>query len=1715
MAEFTYQTRRKLSEAWVAGMKERGKDLSESEKKMLPEIYYYVMPQDVCEEMRRLLRSGTYRTLSDLYRSRFGELVDVCVTKSKQDEFYYALDEMNAYQMTAGWFRRSLRSGSYAPFVEQSIRLLRAYAQLEFYGGDLADILTGKVIPELYDHARNEHFAYAAILAAQIDRGSQKAISAVKDILFGENNTMMMSRELVLGIVMSKNKELYGDLGRFLLAARLQEGARQVVCETMDAGRPEAFLHLFSVIEENDLIRYSSVKRAVSTWIGIFNENSVERISDKLLRLMGQCLRDEAFVKEQLATNDAVGISCALWAKGFYNADEAVQTVLDLIRAGTKQQKMTASYFNLSLQNAKLQMQAAKQVLLSYPDDMELAACFMPSFMTSAGSRFYQLTRDEKANTYSPRDDKVREPRRLAVEEYFESVEEAEKIYGILKEIMGRLPKKGLTLSPCIFPWHEVTMSLSDIAVRLCLIAWMLQKETLLDEAAGLIPLIGQGEGYSYGASRSAVAKVLLYRPKSKARRKILFELLHNAEEYTNRSAHALVKDMKLSAEDYLEIEQNLKYKKGRSQTLALLRGQDNVSLTACIGRLLEDKSEECHMGALDLALQLKKEDAASFAQVLPQLRAFSNPTGKEQVLLEELLGEESAAQDILNTPGYGLYDVTKEWVLPPVTVDGSGASKLFTCGEEACIRVLRKLDALIGENRERSYKTAWSEDMLLGSKLNQIRWSDSDAEPLDLYPFRELWEEFYQKEIKTPQLLMEAELYRRCCDQRGYYEQNTKLYQKVFGSGILKKPPFSNLVISLSYRAQVQTILSALFRQYVPHALLVRFGLCGTAKLLTVLDNGNDLLTVEEKRWNGETAVYTKRAVEMPVLSDMCQWLSYADKKNKEEWENAFTLRFRLQQYYKGQESREKKSQYFYSSRTTYYLGLADYVQCYVRGIWDKDLFYKAVFSFTGLGSLLEPVSAVEQKGAVSYRKAAVRGLRAFFGNDAIQPVDGKYRFDNIGPEMPEMTFAHELYGEVLPMVLKVELKRGEQPTPFSSDIKNIQVIYGIDYMIQILTALGKDPLQRGYSYYTANSERKVVLSHLLKVSMPGPEETAEDLKKALKGTDITKKRLAELAMYAQQWIPMLEEYFQMPGFASTCYYFMAHTSERFDEQVTSTIAKYTPLSPEELTDGAFDIHWFFEAYEKLGEKNFKLLYDAAKYSSAGTAHARARKYADAALGNVEKEALKAEIDARRNKDLLMSIGLLPLPADKEARETEMLDRYQFIQKYKKESRQFGAQRRASEGRAVQIALGNLSVNAGFTDVTRLVLRMESRLTRQSSEYFDWQRVDEIELRICVDENGKSVLACQKDGKPLKSVPAKYKKNEAVLRLQETVKQLKDQYSRTRQMMEQAMEDRTAFEVWELLELCRNPVARPIVEPLVVKTADDRKPGLGFITKDGLLDAAGALLPVKPDDRVLIAHPFDLYQSGRWHEYQKLLFEKQLRQPFKQVFRELYVKLEEELEKEESMLFSGNQIQPQKTVGALRSRRWVADYDDGLQKIYYKENIVARIYAMADWFSPSDAEAPTLEYVVFSDRKSGKPIPIKDIPDIIYSEVMRDVDLAVSVAHAGGVDPETSHSTIEMRRAIVACNLSLFGTKNVRLEGNHAIIDGKLGQYTVHLGSGVVHQIGNAMLFVVPVHSQHRGRIFLPFVDDDPKTAEIMSKILLFAEDGKIKDPNIIKQIQ
>jgi hypothetical protein len=200
--------------------------------------------------------------------------------------------------------------------------------------------------------------------------------------------------------------------------------------------------------------------------------------------------------------------------------------------------------------------------------------------------------------------------------------------------------------------------------------------------------------------------------------------------------------------------------------------------------------------------------------------------------------------------------------------------------------------------------------------------------------------------------------------------------------------------------------------------------------------------------------------------------------------------------------------------------------------------------------------------------------------------------------------------------------------------------------------------------------------------------------------------------------------------------------------------------------------------------------------------------------------------------------------------------------------------------------------------------------------------------------------------------------------------------------------------------------------------------------------------------------------------------------------------------------------------MALLGSRAWISRPNEGIQRSFHKHKLSAHLNFMVGFYTPADVEGLTIEGVSFSEPNRWQPLELEKIPPILFSEVMRDIDLVVSVAYRGGVDPESSASTVEMRSALITETSKLLKIENVVLQGSHALIQGKLGHYSVHLGSGIVHRQPGGALCIIPVHAQHRGRIFLPFMDDDPKTAEILSKVLLLARDTEIKDPSILEQI-
>ena len=1640
-------------------------------------------------------------------------LMEAFVPREYRESFLYIIDKLNKFPFSWGWNRRTVRTANYGPSVRQAFSLLTVYDNLGFCGVPVEDYILRRMDEEKRDyisHCWNFDNGFSYIYAAEIDRGNEKVINALEELILSENNTAYLDRQMILGIIRSGSSRLHRLLCDLLLAARLQEGLRQSICEAMDQGTKEAFLLLLNVIEEHDLIRYSSVKRAAATWIGIFDENHTDRISLKILQLMGKCLRDRTFCMEQFQTNDSIAISTGLWALGFEEANEAVQVMMRLINCGTKNQKLTCSYYNQSLFDSNIQGMAAKKVILEYWDDLELVAAFLPAFSYPLRGWIQDLLYKKDGYRQTERE----EPLRPVLTDYYTDRQEAEDLYGKFLNIYEQLPKKGLVYAPCIFPWYQVELSQTQVIEQLAFLAYVLEDQEKITRAAALL---GNMSG---NYSRSNYLVLLLHRPADRTQKELLIQYMGLAQENASAKAVSLVKKLSLEREDYRLMEDMLRFKRSslRRELLSFLMTQDDGGITECLKRLLKDKKEEKRSAGLDILLRLSKdsERTALYEKAKPLALAVENPTDKERVLLSEILGGEKsrAADDI----GFGLYDYKALEEIPEVSAQADAVKACMTLTEKEVIEKIKKLDNLIREHKDYEYLSASGETQLVGNSFWRLK--DRPAKPyLENYPLEKELRAFYEEEIGDYGAFIQIEA-RMLLTNSQAYENGRSFYQAVMGKMPFKPEPFT-----VEYPKQLNEIRSIYRTEFLDRKLLLNVGIYAMTAMTPIMNKKTMMIPYEYKNWRGAMSKEEICITGLRFFDRFFEGLRYWE--TDEEFKRAFYAAWGLELTCR--ENRER-SQFAAGGRNQMRWGAENmtamvpywFLKAYHLGLVTKDVLYKGVLNYFHRGSALQAICRMV-KG--EYKKSGNwRTWSQFFGNEMAGQVLDQGE-DLAGPDTWCGKLIKELYDAIVPVFVDMELRRGEEETRVTAYMAGISYIQGASWLIRILMALGKDPLSRDAYYcwsYNPDHSKRGVLSQLLKACYPAQGDSGQTLKEALKGTSIKADRLVEVAMYAPQWIDIIEEYLGFAGLKSGCYYFMAHMNERFDDQKKAIITRYTPLSDEELQDGAFDIDWFRECYRLLGEKNFSLLYKAAKYISDGQKHSRARKYADAATGKVTLEALQAEIAAKRNKDLLMSYGLVPFGGNEES---DMLARYQFIQNFSKEAKQFGAQRRASETKDAEIALVNLSVHAGFADVTRLTLRMETRLAKEFAPYMQWKQVSDTNLCLSIDEEGKSQILCQKNGKNLKSVPSRLGKDPYVLELKEAHRKLKDQHVRAKKMMEESMKNGSWFTAAETGGLMENPVVKAILKPLVFACGDF----MGFIdTWSEPLEADKAQNTLKVSmtswdgkthmldgsEKIRIAHPLDLYRAGSWHEYQKYLFEHQIRQPFKQVFRELYVKLPEELGQKYSRMFAGNQIQPQKTVGCLKSRRWAADYEEGLQKVYYKENIVARIYALADWFSPSDAEAPTLEWVEFSDRKTYEALTIENVPDLIYSEVMRDVDLAVSVAHAGGVDPETSHSTIEMRRAIAEFNLPLFGLKNVTLTGSHAVIEGSRGSYTVHLGSGVVHQKGGAMLHILPVHSQKRGKLFLPFVDEDPKTAEIMSKIVLLAEDKKIKDPSILEQI-
>ncbi len=690
---------------------------------------------------------------------------------------------------------------------------------------------------------------------------------------------------------------------------------------------------------------------------------------------------------------------------------------------------------------------------------------------------------------------------------------------------------------------------------------------------------------------------------------------------------------------------------------------------------------------------------------------------------------------------------------------------------------------------------------------------------------------------------------------------------------------------------------------------------------------------------------------------------------------------------------------------------------------------------------------------------------------------------------------------------VLEVELKRGDLPTGASGAALSLRSVYGADIVAALLKHLGKDTLSRGY---LADSESKsVVLSHLIRVCLPTTGDTPEHFAEVAKNSGISKKRLVDLGVYAPQWAEHVARATGIAGFSDAAYWLHAHTKDSqwtvdadIRELWFAGVSERTPLPRQELLDGAVDIDWFRRVTAAMSREDWELTLDSAKYASGGGGHKRAELFAAAISGRIKAADLSKRILEKRNQDAVRAVGLAPLPAKDSKRRQEILARYELLQKFLRESRKFGAMRQASEKLAYSIGLANLARTAGYPDPQRLSWAMEAQAVADLRAGPVEASDGGVRAVLSIDARGDPQLAFERNGKALKDLPVSLRKSTALSALRARKTQLAQQTSRMRLSLEEAMIRGDRFTVQEVLELESHPLLKPMISALLFVGEN------GEVHWHDALDANSGLLR--------LAHPVDLLKSGSWPQRQRECIEAARRQPFKQAFRELYLLTEgERSQKTYSGRYEGQQVNPQQALALVGKRGWINVPDEGLRKTFHHDNVSVWVTFTEGWFTPADVDGLTVQHVLFTNRSDGKVMAIEQVNDRVFSEAMRDLDLMVSVAHRGGVDPEATASTTDMRAALLRETLHLLKIQNVRLAERYAFVDGKLGAYNVNLSSGTVHRQPGGSLCIIPVQSQHRGRLFLPFADDDPKTAEIVSKVLLLAQDDKIKDPTILEQLR
>jgi len=329
-----------------------------------------------------------------------------------------------------------------------------------------------------------------------------------------------------------------------------------------------------------------------------------------------------------------------------------------------------------------------------------------------------------------------------------------------------------------------------------------------------------------------------------------------------------------------------------------------------------------------------------------------------------------------------------------------------------------------------------------------------------------------------------------------------------------------------------------------------------------------------------------------------------------------------------------------------------------------------------------------------------------------------------------------------------------------------------------------------------------------------------------------------------------------------------------------------------------------------------------------------------------------------------------------------------------------------------------------------------------------------------------------------------------------------------------------------------------------VIWQLNGREP-LTFTCREGaFVNAEGKRIDLPRDGRVRLWHPISASPDDvlAWRRY---LESNGITQPFKQAHREVYVLTDAERETGTySNRFAAHVLRQHQFQALCDARGWSYHLQGGFDSHNVPTRTLRRqgirvefwVEGVTNHMSESGIFLyATTDQVRFHREGADRPMTLEEVPPRVFSELMRDVDLFVGVASVGN-DPawrdrgedfgqywqeysfgELS-ATAQTRRDVLSRLLPrLKIADRATLQARFLVIRGDLRTYKIHLGSSNIQiEPNNQYLCIVADRGQRAVRnddIFLPF-EGDHTLAVILSKAFMLADDKRITDPTITRQI-